>query len=227
MSLKFFIGQRGFTLAELLVASTITMLVLGGAVALTSQVQIGYRRQVEDSAAEQEGRYALDWVSRLLRSAGNNPYSISSTIVGECPPGPDPPPSALIGIIFDPNGDTINNDVRIQTDSNPPDGVLGGNTAAGCNQPNEDVTVSFDQGTNSITFRDNNIGGTATVRTDAVIEDLKFVFRNAARQETAINANVVYVETQVTIRTRTIDVATGVPMTRVLKQEVRIRGRHF
>jgi type IV pilus assembly protein PilW len=60
--------ERGFTLAELLVATMITTVVLGGAVMLTSSVQQSFRRQIEDSAGEQEGRYALDWVSRLIRA---------------------------------------------------------------------------------------------------------------------------------------------------------------
>ena len=96
MPMKLAADQRGFTFAELLVASIVTMLVLGGAVALTSQVQVSYRRQIEDAAAEQEGRYALEWVSRLIRSAGNNPYSLPpavppadpSELVPQCPPAP-------------------------------------------------------------------------------------------------------------------------------------------
>jgi hypothetical protein len=40
-------------------------------------------------------------------------------------------------------------------------------------------------------------------------------------------ANVVYVETQVTVRTRTVEPKTGLPVTRVLSQEVRIRGRNY
>jgi len=54
MSMTFLRDNRGFTLMELLVASVVTTVVLGGAVALTSQIQNGYRRQLEDSAAEQE-----------------------------------------------------------------------------------------------------------------------------------------------------------------------------
>ncbi len=73
--------ERGFTLVELLVATVVSMLVLGGAVALTSQVQTGYRRQVEAAAAEQEGRYALEWIGKLLRGAGNNPFSVARPIV--------------------------------------------------------------------------------------------------------------------------------------------------
>lgn len=212
-------SDRGFTLVELLVASMVTMVVLGGAVALTSQVQEGYRRQIEGSAAEQEGRYALDWVSRLIRASGNNPYNVATT---DCPAAATP----FAAIVFDPDGDLVDNDIRLQTDSNPPDGLLGGATGT-CTQANEDVTVSFDPATNSITFLDNNLGGTATIRTDAVIDDLRFIYRDAARAVTANPLNVVYVETQVTVRSRTVNAVTGEPVTRVLSQEVRIRGRNF
>ena len=57
-------------------AMVCTIIVLGGAVALTSQIQNGYRRQLEDSAGEQEARYALEWIGRYLRSVGNNPFNV-------------------------------------------------------------------------------------------------------------------------------------------------------
>jgi prepilin-type N-terminal cleavage/methylation domain-containing protein len=213
-------NERGFTLVELLVATMITTLVLGGAVMLTSQVQVSFRRQIEDSAGEQEGRYALDWVSRLIRGAGNNPFGLVSPATASCP---------AVGteyswVIMDPDADGINDDIRLQADSNPPDGILGG---AACNQANEDVTVSYDPDTSSITFLDNNLGGGATVRTDAVIDGLLFVFKNSLHASTANPVNVVYVETQVRVRTRTLDPSTGLPETRLLTQEVRLRGRGY
>lgn len=229
MSMNILSNERGFTLAEILVASLVTMLVLGGAVMLTSQVQNGYRRQIEDSAAEQEGRYALEWVSRLVRAAGNNPYALPqappAAQLPECPEDPDAP-AVYSWLVMDPNGDGVNDDIRIQTDSNPPDGILGGEAGA-CNQANEDVTVAYDAGTSSITFRDNNLGGAATIRTDAVIEGLNFVYRDSDHNVTANAANTIYVETQVTVRTRTVDASTLQPNTRTLTQEVRIRGRNY
>jgi type II secretory pathway pseudopilin PulG len=221
MSMTTIHGERGFTLVELLVSSAITMAVLGGAVAMTSQVQRAYRLQVEDSAAEQEGRYALEWISRMIRAAGNNPYSKATSV---CPD--DDPLTDFTGLIMDPDGEADADDIRVQTDSNPPDGLLGGSTGA-CNQANEDVTISFDPDTNAITFFDNNLGGDATIRTDAVIDNLAFIYRDVNHDVTTNANNVVYVETQVTIRTRTIDAATGLPVTRLLTQEVRLRGRNY
>jgi len=225
--MKLIANERGFTLVEILIASLVTMLILGGAVALTNQVQASYTRQIEDAAAEQEGRYALEWVSRKIRAAGNNPYSLPAN-----PGDTSVCPAGVVGgtayswLVMDPNGDTVNDDIRIQTDSNPPDGLLGGD-ATGCTQPNEDVTVSYDAASRSITFLDNNLGGAASIRTDAVIEGLNFIYRDAAHAVTANPANTIYVETQVTVRTRLVDSLTGLPATRVLTQEVRIRGRNY
>jgi type II secretory pathway pseudopilin PulG len=217
-------NERGFTLAEVMVATLVTTLVLGGAVMLTSRVQESFKRQIEDSAGEQEGRYALDWVSRLIRGAGNNPFSlpIAEGDLAACPIAAGGTPYSWV--IMDPDADGINDDIRLQTDSNPPDGILGG---AGCDQKNEDVTVSFDPETSSITFRDNNLDDGAEVRTDAVIDNLLFVFKNDEHEPTADVANVVYVETQITVRTRTINPLTMLPETRLLTQEVRLRGRNF
>ena len=221
-------GERGFTLVELLVATMVTMLVLGGAVALTSQIQTGYRRQVELAAAEQEGRYALEWIGKLIRSSGNNPFSVAQT---NCPGVfPDPVPMDVMAIRFDPNANDEDDDIRLQTDANPPDGIVGGVALGACNQANEDVTISFDPENSAIVFFDNNLAPVASIRTDAVIQDLRFVYRDAlhAVMDTADPmtnpANVRYVETQITIRTRTLDPATGQPVTRVISSEVRVRA---
>ena len=229
-------NDRGFTLAELLVATMVTTVILGGAVVLTSQVQNGFRRQVEDSAGEQEGRYALDWISRLIRAAGNNPYGLPKKDDNGTPDDatddvPIPPECAGAAtgyswLIMDPDGLNGNDDIRLQTDAHPPDGILGGYDGA-CNQKDEDVTVSYDPDTSSITFLDNNLGGAAAVRTDAVIDGLQFVFKDSSHVPTNNAANVVYVEIQVTIRTRTINPFTLLPETRLLTQEVRLRGRNF
>ena len=218
--------DSGFTLVELLVASTTMVIVLGAAVALTSQVQNGYRRQLEDSAAEQEGRYALDWIGRHLRGAAHDPYG-----TGSIAPGTTDCPAAgwdIEGIRFDPDADGADDDVRIMTDANPPDGIFGG-TVGACNQANEDITISHDDVNNTITFLDNNTGGAVSTRTDTVIENLQFIFRDSNRAvlDTGVAnpANVVWVEMRITIRTRTIDVASGQPMTRLMSSEVRVRSR--
>lgn len=216
--------ERGFTLIELLVATVVSMLVLGGAVVLTSQIQTGYRRQVEEAAAQQEGRYALEWIGKLIRGAGNQPFPLN--IDGDCPTTG----LAFEAIRFDPDGDLVDDDIRLQTDSNPPDGLYGGVSGA-CTQANEDVTISLDTVNDAILFLDNNLGGAATIRTDAVIDDLRFIYRNVDHSTTDGSGNPItaedvrYVETQITVRSRTLDPATGLPVTRTISSEVRVRSR--
>lgn len=236
-------SEGGFTLAELLVATIISTLVLGGAVSLTSQMQTGYRRQVEDSAAQQEGRYALDWIGKLVRGAGNDPFNKIDVLdldtvapddfeVGPCPEVvADPAERQLATIQFDPDGDGLHRDIRLKTDAFPPDGNIGGVIATECNQPNEDVTISFDAANKAILFYDNNLAPEASIRTDAVIEDLLFIYRDSNHSTTdalgnpITSANVVYVEIQITIRTRTVDPSTGAPVLRTMSSEVRVRTR--
>jgi type II secretory pathway pseudopilin PulG len=218
-------AERGFTLIELLVSMVVTVAVVGGAAVLTSQVQASYTRQLEEAAAQQEGRYALEWISRLLRTAANNPTALPwqnitpttpvQRLTSSCPAANTPFMWLVPGA----------NSIRIQTDSYPPDGLLGG-AAGACNQANEDVTISYDANARSITFLDNNLGGAASIRTDAVIDGLNFVYRNGLRQITADPDAVMYIETQVRVRTRTVNPATGLPFTRTFAQEVRIRGRN-
>ena len=222
MSMSSLHGERGFSLVELLVATVTTVIVLGSAVALTQQISNGYRRQLEDSAAEQEARYALDWIGRYVRGAANNPTGAATT---NCPVLN----TNIVAVQFDPNNDDIDSDVRLMTDANPPDGLFGG-AAAACNQANEDVTVSLDNAANTITFLDNNTGGAVSTRTDTVIEDLQFIFRDSGHNPLVTTVagnqgNVVYIETRVTIRTRTVDASTGQPMRRTLSSEVKIRSR--
>jgi prepilin-type N-terminal cleavage/methylation domain-containing protein len=215
--------ERGFTLIELLVASTLTVVVLGGAVSLTSQIQSGYRRQIEDSVGEQEARYALDWIGRYLRSAGNNPFLVSTSA---CPSAN----TAFVGIIMDPDGNGVQNDITIQSDTNPPDGKIGGE-AGTCSQKNEHVTIQFDSANKTITFLDNAVGPSATTTTDSVIESLQFVYLrntdstdpNQVVTDPDDADDVQFVRTFITIRTRTRPDGSSVP--RTLMSETRVRNR--
>ena len=208
--------QRGFTLMELLVASVCTIIVLGGAVALTSQIQNGYRRQIEDSVGEQEARYALEWIGRYLRSVGNNPFNATTSA---CPTTG----TTFQGLI--PN--TTTGALTLQSDSNPPDGLIGGSSGA-CTQTNEHVTISLNSTLHEIQFLDQAVGTTATTRTDSVIDNLQFVYLDSNRTpwvSTTSTSNIFYVQTNITIRTRTINAISGLYNTRTLSSEIRVRGR--
>jgi len=209
-------NESGFSLVELLVAMTISILVVGGAAALGTQVQGSYRSQMEAATAQQEGRYAIDFIEKYLRAAGNNPYRVTTT---PCPAAGTP----FQAIRFDPNANGQNDDVRLQMDANPTNGLIGG-AAGACNETNEDVTIAYNPANFSITVRDN-ISGVTETRTDRAIAGLQFVYRNPSRVVTATAAQVAFVETRVTVRTKIDDRNLQAPVTYVVSSEVRVRSR--
>ena len=209
-------NDSGFSLLELLVAMTISILVVGGAATLGTQVQGSYRSQMEAATAQQEGRYAIDWIEKYLRAAGNNPYRVTTT---PCPAAGTP----FQAIRLDPNANGQNDDIRLQMDANPTNGLIGG-AAGACNETNEDVTIAYNPANFSITARDNITGITET-RTDRAIAGLQFVYRNPSRVITTTAAQVAFVETRVTVRTKIDDRNLQAPVTYVVSSEVRVRSR--
>lgn len=207
----------GFSLVELLVALVVSILVVGGATMLASQMQASYRGQMEAASAQQEGRFAIQWIERYLRAAGNNPYRLLTT---PCPVAGTP----MQAIRFDPNGNGIDDDIRLQTDDNPSNGLLVG-AAGDCNERDEDVVIAHDPDSRTITLRDIGVGGAATPRTDEIVEGLQFVYRDASRAVTTNPESVAFVETQVRVRTKIADRNLGEPITYLVRSEVRVRAR--
>jgi Tfp pilus assembly protein PilW len=209
--------DAGFSLVELLVAMVVSMLVVGGAALLGTQMQGTYRGQMEAASAQQEGRYAIQWIERYLRAAGNNPYRVLTT---PCPAAGTP----FQAIRLDPNANGQQDDVRLQMDANPTNGLIGG-AAGGCNEPDEDVTIAYDAANSTITLRDNIIGAAAEARTDSVIAGLQFVYRNSQRAVTNTAGTVAFIETRVTVRTKIDDPNLSAPSTTVVSSEIRVRSR--
>lgn len=208
-------STSGFSLVELLVALVVSIMVVGGAALLGAQMQSSYRGQLEAAAAQQEGRYALQWIERYLRATGNNPYRVDTTDCGVNP---------VEAIRFDPNGNGLQDDIRVQMDANPTDGLIGGASGA-CNQSNEDVTIAFNPADSTITVRDNVTGTLAVARTDSVIAGLQFVYRNPNRQITTLPSNVAFIETRVQVRTKITDQNLGNPAVQTVSSEIRVRSR--
>jgi Tfp pilus assembly protein PilW len=209
--------DAGFSLVELLVAMVVSIMVVGGAALLGTQVQSSYRSQMEAASAQQEGRYALQMIERYLRAAGNNPYRLQIT---PCPAAGTP----FQAIRFDPDGDGQPDDIRVQMDANPTNGLIGG-AAGACNEANEDITIAHDPAANTITVRDNVTGAAAETRTDAVIEGLQFIYRNPQRVITTNPGSVAFIETRVTVRSKIDNQNLGAPVTTVVSSEVRLRVR--
>jgi len=60
---------------------------------------------------------------------------------------------------------------------------------------------------------------------DAVVTGLQFVFRNPTHAVTSTPANIAFIETQVTVQTRSIDLNLARPVSYTLSSEVRVRSR--
>ena len=195
-------AQAGFTLVELLIAACISALVVGGAVALTSQVQQGYSQQLDAAAAEEEARYALDWIQRLLRQAGSDPYNVRTPAQSPClPAGMLPSVNGFPALQRDPLHHGVNDNIRIFADVNPPDGLVGGPgpVGTGCTQRNEDVTVSLDRVNRVITVLDNNFTSEGAVTmTDDVVSNLLFEFRDRFGAVTTDMSKLAWVRITVT-----------------------------
>jgi hypothetical protein len=209
---------RGFTLVEFMIACLITTAVLGGTVMLASQLQQGYTTQLDEVVVEQEVRFALDWITRLIRSAGSNPYSINTS------------PCPVVGTPFqalrlDPDGDGMDNDIRIQADISPPNGILGGDVAGTCNEEGEDVTIAHDADASTITRQDNNIDDDPQAMTEPIITELEFTYLDSARNVTANVDVIAYVQVRVTGRSKTYNTILGEQPETALDTEVHIRTR--
>jgi Tfp pilus assembly protein PilW len=219
-------SEAGFSLVELLVAAAVSLLVVGGAVVVTSQVQQGYGQQLDTASSEQEARYALDWIQRLLRQAGSDAYSIR---VSPClPSGMLPSVNGFPAVKRDPNGNGIDDDIRIFADSNPPDGLIGGPGPApgGCTQAGEDMTVTHDAANKVITLFDNNqpaLG--AQTMTDSVVSNLRFAYMDRNQVTTTIMGTLAWVRVAVTTQARIRDPHTGQFAAFTLSVDVRLRPR--
>jgi prepilin-type N-terminal cleavage/methylation domain-containing protein len=210
-------AHAGFSLVELIVAMAVSLLVIGGATMLAGQMQMSYRMQLEGATAQQEARAAVELIQRFLRGAGNNPYR---QLIVPCPAANTP----FLPIRMDPDGDGIQDDIRIQMDANPVDSLIGG-TAGACTQAGEDITISHDAVNRTITFLDNNVGGGAVPRTDGIITNLRFIYRNSSRAPTAAANSISFIETQVTARTNLVQDGTSTPLEQTVVSEIRVRVR--
>lgn len=199
-------GEGGFTLVEFLVSSFVMTLVLSSAVALAMQIQEAYQSDLDGEVVEQEARYALDWITRDLRSAGSNPYAAAGAF-----------------LVMDPNGGANTRDsIRVQADISPPNGVV--------TNPGEDITIALDTVNRVITRQDPNAADPAALAmTEAIFTDLRFTYLNAARVAldplVPINAGIVaYIQVQVSAQSRMRN-AVGQLTTSTLSTEVRLRTR--
>lgn len=211
--------ERGFSLVEMMIAAGITAAVVGAAVALSTSIQNVYSYELEDAAVQQEARFALDWIGRTISAAGSNPYGITA---GVCPVA-----TTFTPIQIDPDGDDVNDDIRVHADVNPPNGILTGTVADGCDdEDGEDVTISHDADAMTITREDMALDDAGPVAmTDAVVTELLFTYLNTNRAATTDADSVVYVQVDLTVKSRSRNPYTGDYTTYSYESEIRVRSR--
>jgi Tfp pilus assembly protein PilW len=210
--------ERGFSLVDMLVGTAIAVVVLTMAIMMARDLERAYAAQMDDAGAREEAQYAVDWIEQMLRSAGSNPYTI----------GTSPCPTA--GTLFqpirlDPNLNLVNDDIRLNSDVNPPNGRLGG-AAGACTESNEDVTIAYDAQNRTITLRDNNTGGGQSLpMTDTLITGLLYTYLDSNRVVTTNPNAIAFVRIAVTAQSRTRDPRTRQFPTYTVTGEVRVRAR--
>jgi Tfp pilus assembly protein PilW len=220
--------ERGFSLVELMIVGLITAMIVGSAIAMSTQVNKTYSHQLNDAAVQQEARFALEWITRVLSAAGSNPYAIVNSA---CPV----PGTPFTPIWLDPNGNGVQDDVRVHADVTRPNGLLLG-LAGACNEQGEDVTIGIQANAapaaNAITRFDRAVDAAAVPITDQVFTRLRFTYLTAARAVTVNPAQIAYVQVDLTGRTRSqIDGAgrhvqgAGTFTTWAYRSEVRVRAR--
>jgi prepilin-type N-terminal cleavage/methylation domain-containing protein len=210
-------GERGFSLIELMIVAFLSTIVVGSAVMMASQVQQGYSHQLDDAGVQQETRFVVEWIAKTLATAGSNPYRI---VTSNCPATG----TAFQALRFDPDGDGIQDDVRVQADINPPNGLLLGLSGL-CNEPGEDVTIAHDPQLNAITRRDRATDASPVAVTSGVFSQLVFSYLAADRTATTVPAAAAYVRVSLTGRSEAFDQNTGDQGSFTYSSEVRLRSR--
>ena len=209
--------QHGFSLVELLVALVVTGVTLSAAVLLTGQVARGNTTQIDGALIQEESRFALTWIGGALRGAGSNAYGITTST---CPVAG----TAFQAVRIDPNGNGVMDDIRLQADVGPPNGLLGGGAGA-CTEADEDITIAYGAVARTITRLDNNLGGLPTAMTDDVITQVVFTYLDSNRVATAVEADIAFVQVAVTAESPNANPQLGRTDTVTLTTEVRIRSR--
>lgn len=209
--------EGGFSLIELLIALFVSIGVMGAAVSVVSGVQNTYQHQMADVTVEQEGRFALDWIRRVIEPAGSNPYSVNSTA---CPAAG----TTIQPVRFDPDGNLANDDIRVQADVGIPDGLFVG-AVGNCTQANEDVTIARSAASRAITRFDRGTDLAPVAISDGIFSGLLFEYFDSGHNPTATAGSVRFVRVTVTGQSRVRRPGMPAPTTFTLQTDVRLRTR--
>jgi hypothetical protein len=211
-------GVHGFTVVELVIALSLAVVIIGTAIAVTADAQNAYRHALDDAAARQEARHALDWIARVIVTAGSDAYGIDPDVGFSCAGVP------FTAFVPDPDGDGVHDDLRVLADVNPPNGLVVGDAGV-CDESGEDVTIALDREGRTITRRDRATDAGPLPVTDAVFTDLRFEYLTSERLATLVPDEIAFVRMAVTAESRARHPATGEFTRFRLEREIHVRSR--
>jgi prepilin-type N-terminal cleavage/methylation domain-containing protein len=138
--------SRGFSLIEMLMVTVILGIVMGLVTQILGSIQLTYREQQQIITAQDNARATLDFMTRLIRMAGNNPNNIAN----------------LQAIHPDPDGNNQLDSIRVRADWNPADGALNdryedviftsGSGFVYTQEPSDAQPVQFAEGLGPVSF---------------------------------------------------------------------------
>jgi hypothetical protein len=206
----------GLSLIELLISTSLAVVVVGTGVMLAAGVQSAAAHDEDDAAAREEAQFALAWIGQVVSTAGSNPYGVTEA---ECFAAD----AAFAPLQLDPDGNGVHDDLRVQADINPPNKIVGGPSGS-CEEMDEDVTITFDAETGAI-MRDDVASRGAEAITDGVFTNLRFSYLTAARALTTSADEVAFVRVELTAESPSRNPMTGQRATFTYSSEIPLRTR--
>ena len=97
-------ASSGFSIIEMMISFLTVGVVMLGVFELVNSFQGNYSVGQENTSLRQNLQLAMNIMLREIREAGNDPNGVN-----------------IVPVAIDPNNDSVDDDLRIQKDSNPPD----------------------------------------------------------------------------------------------------------
>ena len=168
-------SEAGFSLAEFLLSSAILLLISAAVFQMLAETQRASSYQTEVHAVMDNTRIAMDTVERFIRQAGNNPTNLAFQAVEIVSTSP-----ATLRLRSNLTG-------SVNPDQGDPDNDIL--------DSGEDVTISYDSSTKSITLTPN---GSAAQSVANYISAFNLEYFDTNGNATAVAANVRKVRVTIT-----------------------------
>jgi prepilin-type N-terminal cleavage/methylation domain-containing protein len=191
-------ADQGFSLVEFMVSSLILLVIAGSVFSLLSQTQRTASYQVEVQGVLENTRFGMMTLERILQQAGNDPFEVGITGIGNMTSTQVRVQSDLTG-----SGSTA---TPPEPDKGDPDGDA---LDAG-----EDVTISYDENARTI-----NLNGQPLASNISAFS-LQFFDKNGTI--TGTGANVTRIRMTVTGQSPVNDPQTGRPFSMELASDVKL-----